>query len=498
MDGLLGIGREQRAVNSILHNAAKQRKGLVEEVEEDGIAPKPDTKTRVEQEEEGRDQKAAQSTQSSALLCAICRIRSSPYTCPQCNIPYCSVICFRDKKHERCSKPFVQQALDEERKAKEDEGEGENAFVDEEEREKMMDILRRLQKLDANVKQASSKTRKPQLYNAKQTSEKSEDDDQESESEEGSEWEDVLQTAGRAGIDLETANTQELLAMLSAEEREQFQAMIRQAEVNGGRLMGTNELTSEEDGENPTGTAVKWWSLPDIDLTDQRMPEISDKFSKDVEAVIKAMQSGPKGKQLQWNILLVTLSYVYILRHVDVEDLVGLKEEKMEHKTELNFILKLFSQLVPFLITNQSLDRNGDLSRTLLSNAEDVTLWLLARLGADAGEGPAEMMRFLFKEVQRPFLPTSKVRLENDNNSKMMCLLNDISNIASKADRKKIIFYAAYWKQFVDSDAYAGFISEIHSELERLESEVKRTEDEERWRAAHEAIEKHGGVVVPS
>ncbi|PWN35963.1 uncharacterized protein FA14DRAFT_172554 [Meira miltonrushii] len=407
MDGLLGIGREKRAVNGILHNAAKQRKGLVEEVE-DGIVPRPDSSIGGEEE----DEKEQKPTQASGLLCAICRIRPSPYTCPQCNIPYCSVTCFRHTKHERCSKPFIQQALDEERHAKEDEGDGENAFVDEEEREKMMDVLRRIQKLDMNVKQASSQTRKPQLYNPHETSEDSGDEEDDDESEEY-EWEDVLQTAVRAGIDLETANTQELLAMLSAEEREQFQAMIRQAEMNGGRLAGGNELRSEEEeGEKQTSIAAKWWSVSDVNCTDQKTPEVSDKFSKDVQAIVQGMQGRPQGRELQWNILLVALSYVYILRHVDVDDLAGLQNEKVEEQTELTFIRKLFSQLVPFLITSKSHDKNDDLSRTILSNGEDVTLWLLARLGADAGEKPAEMMQFLFKEVQQPFLPISKYRLK--------------------------------------------------------------------------------------
>ncbi|MCO5585370.1 hypothetical protein L7F22_039303 [Adiantum nelumboides] len=439
MDGLLGIGKEKRAVNGILHNAARQRKGLVEEIE-DGIVP-----VNRADEEDGRQTQSIQPLRNSGLICAICRIESSPYTCPQCNIPYCSVKCFRDRKHERCSKPFVQQALEEERKANEEDGDKEGAFVDEEEREKMMDVLRRLQKLDTNIKQASSQTRKPQLHNSRLATKSSDVDnhefetgEEEEEEEEGSDWEDILQTAEKAGIDLDTADTQELLAMLSAEEREHFQTMIQQADLNGGRITASSELISKKEGEDRNTTSTKWWNLSDIDRTEKRPPEVSVKFSKDVEAIIKGMQSRPLGNELQWNILLVSLSYVYILRHANIDNLAVIVRKKVEDQYELDFVRKLFCRLVPFLITGQPLDKKNDSSRTLLSNAEDVTLWLLAKLGSDAGERPAEIMQFLFKELQQPFLSTSKVRLENDNNSRMMSLLNDIYCIASKADRKKI------------------------------------------------------------
>lgn len=518
MDGLLRLGKEKRSVNGILHNATKQKKGLVEEVENENEAKLEDERKETNDDGEEQDKgkstlmtissqlSQSQFTKSSERLCAICRIRSSSYTCPQCNIPYCSSACFRDVKHERCSKPFAKQALEEERKLREDEeaerGGGGGFVVDEQEREKMMDILKRLKSLDTNVKSASSRAAKPKLGKFRSSENGNENeiiDDQSEEEEEGSEWEDdISQKAQKLGIDLDTADTQELLAMLNAEERKRFQTIIRKAELNGGQIDDeTDEFKVEREDQERTKMKSKWWNLSDLDGKDQIGPEVSKKFSKDVDTIMKGMQKN--GKELQWNILSVVLSYVYIVRHLDRDSLGTAVRDGAEENVELEFIKNLFRQLVPFLIPDQTLDKPVPLSKTLLSNAEEVTLWLVAKLGKDAGQRPAEMMQFLLKEIRQNFLSNAKVYLEEDEKeSKMMVCLSDIYNIASKPDRKKIAFYAAYWNRFIISDDYTNLIKEVQLELDRLKTEIKRTEDEERWRAAHEAMESHGGVVIPS
>ncbi len=39
-------------------------------------------------------------------LCQICQEKSAPYKCPKCQIRYCSLICYRDVLHKKCSKEF--------------------------------------------------------------------------------------------------------------------------------------------------------------------------------------------------------------------------------------------------------------------------------------------------------------------------------------------------------------------------------------------------------
>ncbi len=39
-------------------------------------------------------------------LCQICQNKSASYKCPKCRMRYCSLICYRDVLHEKCSKEF--------------------------------------------------------------------------------------------------------------------------------------------------------------------------------------------------------------------------------------------------------------------------------------------------------------------------------------------------------------------------------------------------------
>jgi len=44
-------------------------------------------------------------------LCQICQERSAPYKCPKCQIKYCSLICYRDVLHKKCTKEFDENEL---------------------------------------------------------------------------------------------------------------------------------------------------------------------------------------------------------------------------------------------------------------------------------------------------------------------------------------------------------------------------------------------------
>jgi hypothetical protein len=44
-------------------------------------------------------------------LCQICQERSAPYKCPKCQIKYCSLICYRDVLHNKCTKEFDENEL---------------------------------------------------------------------------------------------------------------------------------------------------------------------------------------------------------------------------------------------------------------------------------------------------------------------------------------------------------------------------------------------------
>ncbi|XP_005186078.3 zinc finger HIT domain-containing protein 2 isoform X1 [Musca domestica] len=83
----------------------------------------------------------------SENLCQICNKQKFKYTCPRCNIAYCSVDCYKSQAHIKCSEAFYKQCIQDELAAKMgDGGQGNSDDV-----RKMYDILRRIRESDAGI-----------------------------------------------------------------------------------------------------------------------------------------------------------------------------------------------------------------------------------------------------------------------------------------------------------------------------------------------------------
>ncbi|CAF1059459.1 unnamed protein product [Rotaria sordida] len=75
-------------------------------------------------------------------LCQICQEKSAPYKCPKCQMKYCSLTCYRDILHEKCSKKFDENEFIDSMNIDENNHENQtttNPFV----RERIEDILKR-------------------------------------------------------------------------------------------------------------------------------------------------------------------------------------------------------------------------------------------------------------------------------------------------------------------------------------------------------------------
>ncbi|XP_034041052.1 zinc finger HIT domain-containing protein 2 [Thalassophryne amazonica] len=66
-------------------------------------------------------------------VCMLCKCKPSSYTCPRCNLPYCSLACYRSPDHSECSEEFYKESV---LQALKDMGKTES-----EGRKKMQDIL---------------------------------------------------------------------------------------------------------------------------------------------------------------------------------------------------------------------------------------------------------------------------------------------------------------------------------------------------------------------
>lgn len=71
----------------------------------------------------------------TSTLCTICNENPQRYTCPKCNIYYCSLKCYQSEKHEACSEIFYKNWVEMEMKVRN---------YDPENKKKMLEILERL------------------------------------------------------------------------------------------------------------------------------------------------------------------------------------------------------------------------------------------------------------------------------------------------------------------------------------------------------------------
>ncbi|KAK0217736.1 hypothetical protein IW262DRAFT_1274884 [Armillaria fumosa] len=69
-----------------------------------------------------------------------CRRQVSKYTCPTCNLPYCSLTCFRSPAHSDCSETFYKNEIQRDV--------GANSKFKAEERLKMMEMLKRFEEME--------------------------------------------------------------------------------------------------------------------------------------------------------------------------------------------------------------------------------------------------------------------------------------------------------------------------------------------------------------
>lgn len=77
-----------------------------------------------------------------ATGCKLCLKKLSKYTCPRCNVKYCSLDCYRSRKHVECSEKFYKNCVMETLQGD---------TVDNQEKRKMVEILKRFEKEESEA-----------------------------------------------------------------------------------------------------------------------------------------------------------------------------------------------------------------------------------------------------------------------------------------------------------------------------------------------------------
>ncbi|KAI9622491.1 hypothetical protein H4Q26_015172 [Puccinia striiformis f. sp. tritici PST-130] len=59
----------------------------------------------------GRTRNRINQANQDTIKCLVCQINFAKYTCPNCNLRYCTVNCFKSQSHSACSESFYKNAL---------------------------------------------------------------------------------------------------------------------------------------------------------------------------------------------------------------------------------------------------------------------------------------------------------------------------------------------------------------------------------------------------
>lgn len=347
---------------------------------------------------------------SSGALCELCYSAQAIYTCPTCNAPYCSFACYKDEsKHGGCVRSFQSRSHEELRQASNNEkvaqlDNDEDDEAQQEQRRKVLDLLREWQFGGDDI---------------------GSDEESFEKGNSGSDTEEAQLPHGPLDMLEEDlpADIDELLAMLSKEERDIFldsvgdarslnspsqalklwqkilsdEARKRQqasnADAEKSHLSGQTSRAQEPD-------AKLWWLRGS--LNDSAPGKTQYKLGVTALASrrqeIEGRHHGASELGLVWNCLAIFVAYTYILLHLDLRSLEDINDDISTRTLCCDLLL----QLLPFLFAGPS-DADASL---LLDSPGAVTAFTLVRLGEKHRSWrPSQLMSQLYGQVRLLLLP---------------------------------------------------------------------------------------------
>ena len=140
--------------------------------------------------------------------CAFCAKETAKYTCPRCNIRYCSSACYKTEKHMQCSELFYKECVIE--AMNEQKG-------SEESKRRMLEMLTKLEEQDRQVQNDL-------------------------------ETEDLEERLGE--IDINNADPEAVWSALTDRERKDFESAVESGEISNAIDIWVPWWSSRDDGES--------------------------------------------------------------------------------------------------------------------------------------------------------------------------------------------------------------------------------------------------------
>ncbi|CAF0981227.1 unnamed protein product [Adineta steineri] len=177
-------------------------------------------------------------------LCHICQLKSAPYKCPKCQMKYCSLICYRDRLHKKCSKEFDENEIIDSMNIDEDQDQNQNQtttndFV----RGRIEDILKRKvdekefynEEDDEQIEELFEHilpSNDSEMYREEAPIDDDDgDDDDEAEERIASDDEDPLPALPN-DMDESDENVNQLWTYLTSEEKHEFKSMLHDGRIS--------------------------------------------------------------------------------------------------------------------------------------------------------------------------------------------------------------------------------------------------------------------------
>ncbi|XP_076249698.1 zinc finger HIT domain-containing protein 2 [Calliopsis andreniformis] len=219
------------------------------------------------------------STTDTNNLCELCNTHSRKYTCPRCGIGYCNIDCYKSEAHLECSESFYKQCIEEELKSQE---------KDPEDRNKMIEILRRVHEQDLKY---------VDLETDGTTNEEEEELEEQMDSDDEEDALDLEQRLQNINLD----NADEVWSALTEDEKQQFEALLKNGEIE--------KLLPEW---------IPWWTYHVNRKLIQDMSQQSDKETNEFPALVQVPLFNELQKaspNVQFNITNVIYAYTYIANY---------------------------------------------------------------------------------------------------------------------------------------------------------------------------------------
>ncbi|KAI6035863.1 hypothetical protein EDC04DRAFT_3032527, partial [Pisolithus marmoratus] len=289
-----------------------------------------------------------------------CRKETSRYTCPTCNIPYCSLACFRSETHAQCSETFYRKEIA--------SGVSLDSSKTTQEREKILGILRQLDD--------------ESLQDNGEFSHVSDDDD-----------DDESLEKRLAGLEIDSASADELLERLTNKERDTFFKLLRDpASALAQKLLSSTDLDKE--------LQAPWWDSPQVPIDDLDTTTTRYGHRPPLMEVPPGLKRwNPESPSLLYNICSVFIAYAYVTRHLSMSPLCS-PGNSWQDRREAR---RLIARAVPFITDRQS--------KLLHVSLTDVITDAWARLGA--GNIDSRTMAVLLGDVSQLVRPRKVVVAED-------------------------------------------------------------------------------------